>query len=364
MESLPEPLALFLEALLEEAPTVQLVVDNFRGLREEDAKSYIPPPPFARISNTSLPELCRWGGSSSQLVTEGIVPGSADCLSTTPSEAPKVPTRRTSWDSDEDCQEYWGDDDNSDSRSNASSSSTSHSSLGTMVASLHKSILAELAEQENLNDDDDDNTRSPPKAPQRQSSLSFDRDTLPTNVRLPDQDQLECADIQKVAKRRYGVSYLACGSDPLSSMLSHTSPHTSIENPRLVLDKIHRDICIREEDEDVDDGPMFSSSQRHRSSKQDSSPSCARRRPSPQVIDKFACSGGMDDSSSKAPSCAKRRPSPQLDKALGEGDDNSVDSSPARAKRRPSPEEFETFGNLMAALTGTSITTAMEEAKQ
>ena len=39
MEQLSEPLALFLEALLENISTVRVVPDNFRGLGEENAEN-------------------------------------------------------------------------------------------------------------------------------------------------------------------------------------------------------------------------------------------------------------------------------------------------------------------------------------
>jgi hypothetical protein len=320
-------------------------VDNFRGLPLEKASSYLPPPPLQRFSDSSVPELCRHRWSvegedhSRRLasVDEDFCfldsNRSSDSMmdSSSQTRAPLVPTRRCSLESLEDTSdETWiGEtDDEEDLSSRRRSDNHCEQRLEDTSVSEHE-IINSFNNTKRL--------QSPPKAPERQASLRRLQGTadLPTNLSIPCEDQLD--EVQKVHQRRYGVSCRA--GDPLTSLLTSPRGYQAAlinDSPALVLEKMYREVCITTQDFDDEDdetehwdnsndddvlGEMSNSSQ-HRLETQINRDSL--------------------------PSCAKRRPSPQLDKSSFHGCD-STDASPVRAKRRPSPE-LAAFASLVEAL--------------
>ncbi|CAB9524576.1 expressed unknown protein [Seminavis robusta] len=423
-EMLSPALAVFLQSLLKDASTVNVVIDNLRGLPEYRAASFIPPP-APRISDSSVPELCRhrWGAESycgadhsrrqlGSLAEDGS--GSTamdDSLDTSLTRAPLVPRRRTSidsleqqeggtssnndvddmmWTSDTDddedewCTRGYSEDEDEDDDSGDEEESFNHKLSPTpprrwhaRVDVLKGTLLSELDQRDcsrrhshsapattttTCSNSSNKCIRSPPKAPERQASLRrlecSASDLIPTNLSLPSEDQLDC-DVQKVARRRYGVSFLHVQSDPLTSMLTSPQgdeyrPSLLKENPVLVLEKIHREVCISAED--------FEDDHEDEQQKQDNvarARLCRRNSDQEDILDRSSSSSSRSSlqrrsskqkSSSRdsMPSCAKRRPSPQLEKSSF-SDCDSADASPVRAKRRPSPE-FESFEALVNAL--------------
>jgi hypothetical protein len=334
MMTMEVPLAVFLQAVLEGASTYEIVVDNFRGIGQDHAKSYRPPHRQERMSDASLPALSRWGNSCSKIMdsAEGLLYHiDPECPASPPTtEPPQAPRRRSSVESSEDewrvILDELADDD---------SSTSSDEEEDGMSIPLVKSVISWdtkfaalseiLPDQESLRGSLKDSL-SPPRAPRRQNSLIFsDHKSLASNISLPREDQLDNdADIQRVHRRRYGIAL------PLTS--------------------VAQEIIRTTEEEQMDESPMFSASARQ---KKDSLPCCARRRPSPQ-LEKLA-SFRVIDVSSEAPVVVNRRASPQM--KLDEM--NCCCLAPVRAKRRPSPEEYEAFNSLVEALKET--TTILEE---
>jgi hypothetical protein len=372
-------LALFLQNLLKDASClVTIVADNIRGLPKEKASSYVTTTVSPRLSDSSVPELCRhrWGAESHGVdhsrrlasLAEHMTFDSGD-MDSSLTRAPLVPRRRCSIDSVEGIgDDMWASDteDEDDCFRRAYSANICESGddqrasqfrpdeapapWQVRYAALQETRLSELDDrdavvktQHEIIDNNNNNNkclRSPPKAPERQASLRQLRckpDLLTTNLSIPSEDQLDTAEVQKVHRRRCGVSFLA-SSDPLTSLLNSShrggnQPTLIKESPSLVLEKMYREVCIAAADFDEDD-------ETERQDKttvfHDVLEDMSTSRIETQINRDFL------------PSCAKRRPSPQLEKCSFHGTD-SMDASPVRAKRRPSPE-LEAFSCLVEAL--------------
>jgi hypothetical protein len=373
INTMNRPLAAFLlQHLLKDGSVIaSVVVDNIRGLPKEKASSYAPLTSSQRLSDSSAPELskCRWGAESHvqdhsrrrlASLAENTSLDSSDMESSL-TRAPLVPRRRTSIESLDDISEdendrfIRGDFDDSCKAGDGRFRSQASGQRQVQFQALQGTIMSELddrdavikAQREAINNKHSNNKclRSPPKAPERSASLRHlvcQPDLLATNLGIPGEDQLQLdtAEFQKVHPRRYGVSIIA-SSDPLTSLL--TSSHRGgcqklsllNEKPALVLEKMYREVCITAEDFNDDDDTEHWDNTTGCGDNimgDESATSCIKTQINRDTL----------------PSCAKRRPSPQLDKCLFHGCD-STDASPVKAKRRPSPE-LEAFSCLAEAL--------------
>ena len=376
-------LACFLHVLLKDAATVvNVVVDNIRGLPKEYASSYMPQHPSQRFSDSSVPELCRhrWGAETCSgedhirrlaSLTENTCSESSE-MDSSMNRAPLAPRRRCSIESMEDigddmsisdsddedefCTQGCSDDDfeGGDGKQDHQIRPKTSTRLYGRHEALKEIVLSELDDRDTLrakgkssSENSNKCLRSPPKAPERRASLRpllCKEDVLPTNLSIPSKDDLDTFDIQKVHHRRYGFALLA-SNDPLTSLLASScergnQPTLNKETSSLILEKMYREVCSTAKDFAVDDDDE--------TEQQDDS-----------TIGGDDVMGELSTSSQHRmesrferdclPSCAKRRPSPQLDKGSFHQSCESTDVSPVRAKRRPSPE-LEAFSSLVDAL--------------
>ena len=292
------PLSFFLQELLREsesAPSeVDIVHDDFRGLSEDDAESFLPRQAHSGMSDGSMPALHRWESHASS-------PASAQddiIVEASLTKSPSLPRRRLSIEDESDSD--WSDEE---------SESGVPAPRKTRFEAMHHSLTSCKLQQ-----------CSPPRAPTRQSSLrlldlsldcDLDGDSTPTNLSLPEIELGRHGDIMlpKIAQRRNGLK-LPAENGSLSSIQAQQS-ESSLDRYIHILCGIREESSLQLEETGKHDGEegVFLHPARllgEQSKSKDSVPSCARRRLSPQ-LEKYHSIADF------SPACAaQRRPSPQL----------------------------------------------------